>query len=78
MSAEVRQLTRIYGAYDKDGDSKVSFDEWLSMKDGEMDRSRKKREKGWFDDADSNGDDTVSLEEFKDWKLSQGNGRRDR
>ena len=76
MSREVQQLNRIYGAYDKDADNKVTFKEWLAMKNGEMDRAREKREEGWFDDADANRDETVSLEEFIDWKLSQGNGRR--
>ena len=32
------QLTRIYRAYDKNGDENVTFEEWLAMKNGEMTR----------------------------------------
>ncbi len=78
MSREIQQLNRIYVAYDKDANDKVTFQEWLAMKNGEMDRAREKRERGWFDEADANRDEAVSLEEFRDWKLSQGNGGRDR
>ncbi|MCB1229109.1 MAG: hypothetical protein KDN19_02520 [Verrucomicrobiae bacterium] len=69
---EVNQWTRIYGAYDKDGDRAVTFDEWVSMKNYELSRDQREREKGWFDQADSNSDEAVTLDEWIGWKSSQG------
>lgn len=71
----ISQWTRIYGAYDKDDDEKVTFDEWLSMKEGDMPRDRREREKGWFDQADENGDGVLTLGEWIDWKSNQISGR---
>ena len=42
------------------------------MKSGEMTSDRERRERGWFDEADSNEDENLSVEEWKTWKLSQG------
>ena len=66
------QLTRIYGAYDKDGSGGVTFEEWVAMKNYELTSEQKKREKGWFEQADGNKDGEVSLGEWIDWKASQG------
>lgn len=63
MSAH--KAKRIFKAYDKNGDGKVTFDEWLKMKDGSMNSARKAREKKWFDAADADKDGTVSLQEFQ-------------
>ncbi len=72
---KLAQLTRIYRVYDKDGNNGVSLEEWLAMKDGEMTADRRDREKGWFDQADANHDEKVSIGEWIDWKASQSNGR---
>ncbi len=69
---EINQWTRIYGAYDKDGDRAVTFEEWVSMKNYELTSDQRDREKGWFDEADGNGDEKVTLGEWIDWKASQG------
>lgn len=69
---EINQWTRIYGAYDKDGDRAVTFEEWVSMKNYELTSDQRDREKGWFDQADGNGDEKVTLGEWIDWKASQG------
>ena len=72
----LNQWTRIFGAYDKDKNKKVTFEEWLSMKDGEMPADRREREQGWFNQADASGDGGVTLGEWIDWKSKQGRGER--
>ena len=71
----ISQWTRIYRVYDKDDDEQVTFDEWLAMKDGDMPRDRREREKGWFDQADENEDGVLTLDEWIDWKSKQIAGR---
>jgi Ca2+-binding EF-hand superfamily protein len=68
---ELAKLTRIYRAYDKDESGGVTFQEWVAMKNYELSADQEKREKGWFDQADSNGDGKVTLGEWIDWKASQ-------
>ena len=72
---EVNQWTRIYGVYDKNGDHAVTFAEWVAMKNYELTSDQRDREKGWFDEADGNSDEKLTLGEWIDWKASQG--RRD-
>jgi hypothetical protein len=69
---QLSQLTRIFGAYDKNGDRSVTFEEWAAMKNFEMTADQRAREKGWFDQADGNDDEKVTLGEWIDWKSSQG------
>ena len=69
---QIAQWTRIYGAYDKDRDGGVTFEEWVAMKNYELTRDQEKREKGWFDQADGNGDEKVTVGEWIDWKANQG------
>ncbi|MEM7011045.1 MAG: M56 family metallopeptidase, partial [Verrucomicrobiota bacterium] len=69
---KLNQLTRIYRAYDKNGDNGVSYDEWASMKSYEMTAAQRERDRGWFDQADANGDEKVTLGEWIDWKANQG------
>lgn len=59
----MRQATRIFAAYDKNRDQRVSFDEWLAMREGEMTSARRTREMGFF--SQQAGDDRmITLEEF--------------
>ena len=59
----LRQATRIFAAYDKSRDQRVSFDEWLAMREGEMTSERRAREMGFF--SQQAGDDRmITLEEF--------------
>lgn len=62
---------RIFAAYDKSGDEKVNFEEWLSLKEG-VDAARKARERVYFDSADSNRDGTISFAEFENWLENRG------
>ncbi len=68
----INQLSRIYRAYDKNGDNRVTFEEWVAMKNYELTREQREREKGWFDQADANNDEKMTLGEWIDWKASQG------
>ena len=59
----LRQATRIFAAYDKNRDQRVSFDEWLTMREGEMTSERHAREMGFF--SQQAGDDRmITLAEF--------------
>ncbi len=59
----LRQATRIFAAYDKNRDQRVSFDEWLAMREGEMTSERRAREMRFF--SQQAGDDRmITLEEF--------------
>ena len=59
----MRQATRIFAAYDKNRDQRVSFDEWLAMREGEMTSERRAREMGFF--SQQAGDDRIiTIEEF--------------
>ena len=59
----MKQTTRIFAAYDKNRDQRVSFEEWLSMREGEMTSERRSRELGVF--SQQAGDDRlITLEEF--------------
>lgn len=62
---------RIFNAYDKSGDGKVDFEEWLSLKEG-VDAARRARERVYFDGADSNKDGTISFPEFENWMENRG------
>lgn len=72
---KLKQLTRIHKAYDKDGNKTVSLEEWLAMKDGDMTPDRRSREKKWYDQADENRDEKLTVEEWIKWKASQGQRR---
>lgn len=63
-SSENRRTERIFVAYDKNKDNKVSFDEWLKMKEGKMTDERVSREKQLFNDADKDKDDSITWKEF--------------
>ena len=59
----MKQATRIFAAYDKNRDQRVSFEEWLAMREGEMTSERRSRELGVF--SQQAGDDRlITLEEF--------------
>ena len=59
----LRQATRIFAAYDKNRDQRVSFDEWLAMREGEMTSERRAREMGFFSQQ-AGEDRMITLEEF--------------
>lgn len=61
---DIRKYERIFAAYDKNKDKKVSFEEWLGMKEGKMTDSRAAREKKVFGEADKTKDNYLSFEEF--------------
>lgn len=63
---------RIFAAYDKSGDDKVLFEEWLQMKEGAMTAARKAAERSYFDFADKNRDGSVSFPEFEFWLENRG------
>ena len=67
VNASMKKAQRIYKAYDKDKNNKVSFEEWLKMKEGKMDNARKAREKRWFDQADTNKNGSITVVEFHKW-----------
>tara|TARA_R110002096_G_scaffold318022_16_gene512466 strand:- start:422 stop:652 length:231 start_codon:yes stop_codon:yes gene_type:complete len=71
---KINQLTRIYRVYDKNGDNNVTFDEWVAMKNYELTNEQRERERGWFDQADANRNEQLTLGEWIDWKASQGRG----
>lgn len=69
----LRQAARIFVAYDKNRDQRVSFDEWLAMREGEMTSERRAREMGFF--SQQAGDDRmITLEEFYRAMLSRQRG----
>ena len=69
----LRQAGRIFAAYDKNRDQRVSFDEWLAMREGEMTSERRAREMGFF--SQQAGDDRmITLEEFYRAILSRQRG----
>jgi len=53
----------------------VSFEEWLKMKEGEMTDDRRARERTWYNQADPNGDGSVTFEEFEGWMESRSRRR---
>lgn len=69
---KLNQLNRIFKAYDKDNSKGVTFKEWVAMKNYELTADQEKREKGWFDEADANDDEKITIGEWIDWKSSQG------
>ena len=82
QSAQLRKTQRIFKAYDKDGSKSVSFDEWLKMKEGKMDATRRAREKKWFDQADKSADGAITVKEFHLWlnrrNLREGNEKKNK
>jgi hypothetical protein len=66
------QTGRIFDAYDKNKDRKVSFEEWLSMKEGEFTPERKALEFTRFLVADTERDDGLTFEEFASWMENRG------
>ena len=62
-SALMQKAKRIYAAYDKNDDNRVSFEEWLAMREGQMTDDRKRREQGYFSAA-AGDDNVITLEEF--------------
>ena len=69
----LRQAARIFVAYDKNRDQRVSFDEWLAMREGEMTSERRAREMGFFSQQAGN-DRMITLEEFYRAILSRQRG----
>lgn len=69
---QMAQWNRIYKSYDKDGDQAVTFAEWLLMKNGEMTRDREQRERGWFDQADTDKNEELSVDEWVAWNANRG------
>ena len=66
---------KIFSRYDANGDDRVSFEEWLKMKEGEMTDDRRARERTWYNQADPNGDGSVTFEEFEGWMESRSRRR---
>ena len=74
------KIGKIYNTYDANKDDRVTFSEWLALRNGVMDAARRAREKTFFDRADRNRNGTVSFEEFEWWcnvgkKMREGGGR---
>lgn len=62
------KIEKMFRAYDKSGDGKVSGAEWLSMFEGaSKPGDRQDRVKAWGRRADRNKDGSISFEEFKWW-----------
>ena len=61
-------MTRIFKSYDKNSDGKITFEEWLAMKEGEIDSARRAQEQQQFASVDRNKDGTLSLEEVLTWR----------
>lgn len=66
------KLQRIYQAWDKNGDGGVTFEEWVSIKEGKLSADQRDREKRWFERADANQDKKVTEREWITWKLNPG------
>ena len=66
---------KIFTRYDASGDDKVSFEEWLAMKEGEMTDDRRAKERTWYDQADASGDGAITFEEFEGWMASKSRRR---
>lgn len=58
------RIGKIFAAYDKNKDRKVGFEEWLAMKEGDIDDARRARERQFFSAADRNRDGALGLDEF--------------
>ncbi|MBP89749.1 MAG: hypothetical protein CMJ64_24095 [Planctomycetaceae bacterium] len=61
------KAAKVFAAYDKNKDKQVSFEEWVAMKEGDVEGERLAREKQWFAQADRSRDERLSLEEFFAW-----------
>jgi hypothetical protein len=69
-------MTKIFRAYDKNGDGKITFEEWLAMKEGATDDpERRARERQQYSSIDRNRDGALSLEEVLTWNRSSGSRR---
>lgn len=64
VNAAVRKAKKVFAAYDKNKDAKVSFEEWLSMREGRMTDDRRRREQTAFQLADENRNESLSFDEF--------------
>jgi hypothetical protein len=66
------QVGRIFDAYDKDKDRKVSFEEWLKMREGEITPERRIQEQMRFSAADTARDGGLTFDEFAFWMENRG------
>jgi hypothetical protein len=66
------QTGRIFDAYDKDDNLKVSFEEWLAMREGEITLERRIQEQMRFSAADTTRDAGLTFEEFAFWMENRG------
>ena len=62
--ADEKKTKRVFQAYDKNKDSKVSFSEWLAMREGKITDERRNREQSVFRSADKNRNESLSFDEF--------------
>lgn len=62
--ADEKKTKRVFQAYDKNKDSKVSFAEWLAMREGKITDERRNREQSVFRSADKNRNESLSFDEF--------------
>lgn len=74
-SALYRKAQRIYQAYDKNKDKRVSFEEWLAMREGEMTPERRTRERQYFADP-AGEDEVITLDEFFRWMERRARGAK--
>lgn len=74
-SALYRKAQRIYQAYDKNKDKRVSFEEWLAMREGEMTPERRIRERQYFADP-AGEDEVITLDEFFRWMQRRARGAK--
>ncbi len=60
---------KVFAAYDRNKDRKVTLDEWYAMKEGltEGDTARRELEAGRFKQADPNSDGKMTVAEFLFW-----------
>ncbi|MGF1582570.1 MAG: EF-hand domain-containing protein [Gemmataceae bacterium] len=62
------RIERIFAAYDKNGNQKVEFKEWIGMKEGKFNAARTALEKKRFDKVDTDRNGSLSLPEFIRWR----------
>ncbi len=75
---ELANLEKIYHTYDKDRNGRVSFDEFLSMREGADNPEVRNHAEELFKQVDLNGDGHVSFQEFRAARNRRAEGDRPR
>lgn len=61
------KAAKMFQRYDANKDGKVTFEEWLKMKEGAITAQRRAQEQAAFNQVDANRDGALSQAEFEKW-----------